>query len=282
MLGPVAAAGVASTVTAVELTPQRPGLPLVPIAVTLRARMNPVAALGVVLILGGAYELMGSRQPRDRTEAECAPEDAACEPGSRETAPVMGEAPALAAEEVCRGAGYLCAELSQQESIRVRRWKGLSGTLVVHVPRPEFEEPGDAIELQRAAAQGLRAWNNQPFPILIDMQGNRDPHFSVRWTRSLGGNRIGLAQTQWSGAEGLTVLGIELSTRSPYDPGRVSAPHQIRLTAAHEMGHALGLGHSTSERDVMYPTNTATAVSAQDRRTMEVLYRLADGTEIRR
>jgi hypothetical protein len=30
----------------------------------------------------------------------------------------------------------------------------------------------------------------------------------------------------------------------------------------------------------MYPTNTATAVSARDRRTMEVLYGLADGTEI--
>ena len=47
------------------------------------------------------------------------------------------------------------------------------------------------------------------------------------------------------------------------------------------MGHALGiLMHSVSPRDVMYPTNTATTLSAQDYRTMEALYALDDGTEI--
>ena len=43
---------------------------------------------------------------------------------------------------------------------------------------------------------------------------------------------------------------------------------------------ALGLPHSTATRDVMYPSNTATAMSAQDYRTMESLYGLPDGTEI--
>jgi predicted Zn-dependent protease len=46
------------------------------------------------------------------------------------------------------------------------------------------------------------------------------------------------------------------------------------------MGHALGLPHSDSPRDVMYPTNSATSLSAQDYRTMESLYRLPDGTEV--
>lgn len=48
-----------------------------------------------------------------------------------------------------------------------------------------------------------------------------------------------------------------------------------------EMGHALGLlVHSDKERDVMYPTNTATSLSARDYRTMEALYELEPGTRI--
>ena len=89
-----------------------------------------------------------------------------------------------------------------------------------------------------------------------------------------------MARTQWSSRTGLQVLAIELSTRNPYDPSRVHDARQVQLTAAHEMGHALGLMHSDSERDVMYASNTATRMSAQDYRTMEVLYRLEDGSEI--
>jgi predicted Zn-dependent protease len=151
---------------------------------------------------------------------------------------------------------------------------------VVHVPRPDFEDLADANRLQQAAALGLRAWNGQPFEIMTDLRGERTAHFAVSWTRSLGGNQIGVARTRWSAATGLEVMSLELATRWPFDQNRVVDPQQVRLTAAHEMGHALGLPHSDTERDVMYPTNTATSLSAQDYRTMESLYRLPDGTEI--
>ena len=69
--------------------------------------------------------------------------------------------------------------------------------------------------------------------------------------------------------------------RSPTNAKYELPPEQVLLTAAHEMGHALGLPHSDSRRDVMYPTNTARSLSNRDFRTVGALYRLPNGAVIR-
>jgi hypothetical protein len=173
--------------------------------------------------------------------------------------------------------GYLCAGLAVDNSIRLQRWKDFEGTVVVHVPLPDIPDAVIAREMQLAAAAGLRAWTGQPFPILAEVMGDREPHFSVRWTASLGGALLGAARTLWSPEAGLSVVEIEMATRDPFDPGAFNQPQRVRITAAHEMGHALGLGHSDRPGDVMYPTNTATSMSASDYRSIEVLYANPDG-----
>jgi predicted Zn-dependent protease len=237
-------------------------------------RVSPMYTLAGLLVVGGAIGLW-RREPAGGAVEEppvvTAPEAAA---------PSLPAAPVLTAAEACRNVGYLCSELEQAERVTLHRWRDFTGPIVVHVPRPDFEDPTEATRLQQAAAMGLRAWNGQPFEISADLRGDRNPHFAVTWTRSLTGSQIGVARTRWSAATGLQVVSIELTTRSPFDPNRLVTPEQVRLTAAHEMGHALGLPHSTAPRDVMYPSNTATAMSAQDYRTMESLYRFPDGTEI--
>jgi predicted Zn-dependent protease len=245
-------------------------------------RLSPVTVLAGILILVGALSLVRGRGADEGPEAACDPAVPAC--SSVETAASLTalspSSPPLTAADACRNVGYLCADLGTSERFQIRRWSQFSGTIVVHVPRPDFEEAGDAARLQQAASAGLRAWNGQPFEIMTDLRGDRSPHFAVRWARGFEGNQIGIARTRWSQATGLVVVSVELTTRNPFDPNRVIDPQQVRLTAAHEMGHALGLPHSADENDVMFPTNTATSLSAQDYRTMESLYRLPDGTEI--
>ncbi|HSM06372.1 MAG TPA: matrixin family metalloprotease [Longimicrobiales bacterium] len=183
--------------------------------------------------------------------------------------------------EVCAGAGYLCAGLAERDEPRVLRWPDDTRTIRVGVPLPSGLEPARARALQDAVAAGILAWQDKPFRIQIDRTGFGEPDFVVRWSTLLEGNQLGRTRTRWvreaDGTTGMRVTELIVVHRDPYDATRPLNPASVQLTAAHEMGHALGLPHSDSERDVMYPTNTATALSARDYTTMSALYRLENG-----
>ena len=227
-------------------------------------RPSLLSLLGLALVLGGLAMIA-----RDRM---------APAPAVPVAAPSPVGPPTLQQVTACRNVGYLCADLENTDRIRVQRLVGFSGTFVVDLPLPSLPDRGAARDLQRAAAAGIRLWNGQPFLILVDERRSRPAHLSVRWVSGLIGNQIGQATTQWSPQTGLQPLSLDLVTR--YPGGSAMDPEQIRLVAAHEMGHALGLPHSDDPRDVMYPTNTATSLSARDYHTLEALYGLEDGTII--
>jgi hypothetical protein len=249
------------------------------LATVARHRLSPLSILALALIVGG---LGGLLMPDRESRPPCDPVadiDCPAPTGGTAVTRIAPTGPVLSSSEACTDVGYLCADLNESGRYVVRRWRDFSGPLVVSVPRPRLADEATALRLQRAAAAGIRLWNGQPFGVIVDERGNREAHFQVQWIPNLGGTQIGTAHTAWTAGEGLTVRSIALVTQSP-DRGLPIASSQIRLTAAHEMGHALGLPHSDQARDVMYPMNTASALTARDYRTVEALYALEDGTEI--
>ena len=195
---------------------------------------------------------------------------------------------ALSSASMCVDVGYLCAELKTSGSQRILRWPKDTGRLRIRVPSPpRGVAPERARDLQSAAVHGIQYWQRRPFELVIDTHPtSRAPaDIEISWGEGLSGSQLGLTRVRWSLEKGeprFEVLGLALAVRKPAGRRYELAPQQVLLTAAHEMGHALGLPHSDSERDVMYPTNTARSLSTRDFRTLGALYRLPNGALIRK
>jgi hypothetical protein len=192
----------------------------------------------------------------------------------------------LAALDVCRDVGYLCAEVDATGSLRILRWPHETPIIRVWVPEPPGLPSGLARDLQNAAARGVRAWHGHPLPLSVRTRATGEPpDVTVEWAQTVEDGRLGRAEVEWvrNGTEvQVHVVGFTIATHAPGGTGSTLTPRQIELVAAHEMGHALGLPHSDDVRDVMFPTNTATRLTARDFRTVESLYSLPIGAEVRR
>jgi hypothetical protein len=197
----------------------------------------------------------------------------------------------LNAADVCPTAGYLCF---QHASFQVMRWPLDKGMLRIHVPLPEFLDAETRQVVRDAAVEGLKMWEGNPLPLVFETakRASRPPDFAVTWTQGLT-DRGQAGHVRQKGMpdgkrlrysiDNLTIVVPQaFATMTGVD---AVALERIRATAAHEMGHVLGLAHSDSPNDIMYAPyrrdTTHASASARDFLTVEALYALPNGAMVR-
>ena len=253
-------------------------------------RTNPYSYLAAVVVVGmlataARRTLDGGAAAKFSNgggEPACQ-EETGCTDAGTVAATIGAPVVTLEEQQACRDAAYLCRGLKWKNGMaRALRWSSDARLIRVRVPLPAGDRDRTR-EIQQAAMKGVRAWDGHPFPILVENRDRGIPaDITVQWMAAPPGNQLGQTSTRWTqegGRATLRVLSFRLAVASPSSGVPLTA-RQIELTAAHEMGHALGLPHSDETRDVMYPSNTALTLSARDYRAMQALYHLPNGVGI--
>lgn len=134
---------------------------------------------------------------------------------------------------------------------------------------------GDQAGFPAAVRGAITQWAATGIPVRFAYVGSaRDADIRVRWTEYLE-KKTGSTTWRTDRTGFLTRGDITLATHM--GDGRILDARGMRAIALHEMGHALGLSHSTDPTDVMAPLVRVDALSAPDRETIKLLYSLPAG-----
>ena len=157
----------------------------------------------------------------------------------------------------------------------VRRWPvGSEAIGLVIVPGGL---PGFVPEMVSEVRQALDAWSPAAVGLrFLEQADTVDVQMTVRWSDTLEADRAGATDVTWDKSGRIHGVTVYLAIRSP-STGRPFAPEARRAIALHELGHALGLPHSSHGDDAMYPIATATALTDRDRFSLRLLYELPTG-----
>ena len=166
---------------------------------------------------------------------------------------------------------YLAAMFQESDSL-VRRWdpSRVSGLRIAYVTDEPPEWTADHRDIVR---QALGEWERLgPGIRFLEVLDTTGADIVIRWIPRFDIDRAGQADLTWDGTGRIKRADIKLAIISP--GGRFLSSDKLRAIALHEVGHALGLPHSATAGDLMFPTADHPVLTARDTATFQLLYAL--------
>jgi predicted Zn-dependent protease len=175
-------------------------------------------------------------------------------------------------------AGTYLGDILSQQASGLDRWPDRKQPVRVWIER-DVTFPGWNPVYPASAERAFNEWQEAGFPLRFAIVlAQTDADMSIRWVDKFGpesGEMIGIAKKFRDRNGWLVSAEIRIATHDR--EGTPLTPEMVAGTARHEIGHALGLGHSSTPTDVMYPESRTPIISAADRKTLNLLYKLPPG-----
>jgi matrixin len=120
-------------------------------------------------------------------------------------------------------------------------------------------------------------WAATGVPVRFDLGiDSADAEVRFTWRTRFDIDRTGETDLEWDRDGHLRTAVVTIAT---FDPdGKPLGPDDVRVVALHEIGHLIGLDHSSDSTDLMYAKAVVRDLSPRDIRTAQLLYELAPGS----
>ncbi len=194
------------------------------------------------------------------------------------TAPLDAATRAMVLQRIERdGAGtYLPVMLVAEDSV-LHRWGDDRAARPIRIAVQREPVPGFREVFAANVGWAITRWNAVGLPIYLEQVADTaGADIVLTWADRLDSNRAGRADVSWERSGQLAHVHVTLATHTP--DGRQVLPSEMVALALHELGHALGLGHSPAAADALHPETSAVDLTARDRRTALLLYSVPPGS----
>ena len=174
------------------------------------------------------------------------------------------------------GYTYLGEVLAESRDSALHRWDDRA-TRPVRVYLPAATVANFQPEFLDAVRRALERWADAGVPVrfIVDPDST-EAEVRFTWKVQFDIDRTGQTDLMWDQDGHILSALVTLATFDPH--GHPLAPSDVQVVAVHEMGHVLGLDHSSDSSDIMFSNTRVRDLSSRDVRTAQLLYELAPGS----
>jgi hypothetical protein len=172
---------------------------------------------------------------------------------------------------------YIADMLSERDSL-LTRWPDRTMEPVRVWIQRSATVPDWTPELFRVARAAFDEWGAVGVPVRFTFTvDSARADIRINFVdRVTDGNRLGVTMHRHD-RDGW-IVGADITVATHDTAGTALAPPLIAAIARHEVGHALGLGHSRDRGTIMFPESETLSITGPDRATLKLLYTLPPGS----